>query len=75
MSLGALRILGLVMLRVSPQLWADDAAGSLPDGVKAVWDVTKAYHETTPIRERICLNGLYLDQPEECDDPYRFFCW
>jgi len=21
------------------------------------------------------LNGLYLDKPEEMDDPYRFFCW
>ena len=21
------------------------------------------------------LNGLYLDQPEEWDDPYRFFRW
>jgi hypothetical protein len=21
------------------------------------------------------LDGLYLDKPEEWDDPYRFFCW
>ena len=33
-----------------PKLWADDVAANLPDGVKAVWDVTKAYHETTPTR-------------------------
>jgi len=25
--------------------------------------------------ERRWLEGLYLDQPEEWDDPYRFFCW
>ena len=39
----------------------------------------------TPLLERICtpvrageqrwLEGLYLDQPEEWDDPYRFFRW
>jgi len=22
-----------------------------------------------------CLSGLYVDQPEEWDDPYRFFRW
>ena len=25
--------------------------------------------------EKRWLNGLYLDQPEEWDDPYRFFRW
>jgi hypothetical protein len=25
--------------------------------------------------ERRCLDGLYLDVPEEWDDPYRFFRW
>ena len=25
--------------------------------------------------ERRWLDGLYLDQPEEWDDPYRFFRW
>jgi hypothetical protein len=25
--------------------------------------------------EQRWLEGLYLDQPEEWDDPYRFFCW
>src|SRR4030095_15012437 len=41
------------------RLCADDIAASLPDGVKVVWDVNKAYHETGPTRERICLNGLW----------------
>ena len=35
----------------------------LPIGVTAVWDVNKAYHETTTTRERICINGLWKWQP------------
>ncbi|MBV9868934.1 MAG: hypothetical protein JO316_26610 [Abitibacteriaceae bacterium] len=31
--------------------------------MKAVWDVTSAFHETTPTRERICINGLWRWQP------------
>jgi len=38
---------------------------SLPAGVEAVWDVGKAYRETTPTRERICVNGLWRWQPAE----------
>jgi hypothetical protein len=30
---------------------------------------------TTPKPEKRWLEGLYLDQPEEMDDPYRFFRW
>ncbi|HKI71056.1 MAG TPA: glycoside hydrolase family 2 TIM barrel-domain containing protein, partial [Verrucomicrobiae bacterium] len=53
------------VISLRPQLRADDIAVDLPDGVKAVWDVTKAYHETTPTRERICLNGLWRLQPAD----------
>jgi hypothetical protein len=35
----------------------------LPDGVFAEWDLSKAYHETTFSRERICINGLWKWQP------------
>ena len=35
----------------------------LPAGVKAVWDLGKAYRETTPSREKICINGLWRWQP------------
>jgi hypothetical protein len=42
---------------------ADEFAVVLPAGVKAVWDAGKAYRETTPTRERICLNGLWRWQP------------
>jgi hypothetical protein len=36
---------------------------ALPPGVRAVWDVSKAWHETTPTRERISINGLWRWQP------------
>lgn len=35
----------------------------LPQGVKAVWNIEKAYRETTPTQESICLNGLWRWQP------------
>jgi len=38
---------------------------SLPEGVRAVWDISKAYRETTSTRERICINGLWRWQPAE----------
>lgn len=37
----------------------------LPAPVRAVWDTSKAYHETTATRERICINGLWRWQPAE----------
>jgi hypothetical protein len=39
------------------------SAVALPAGVKAVWDLSKAYHETTRTRERTCINGLWFWQP------------
>ena len=39
------------------------AVAALPSGVRAVWDLDKAYRETTPTRERICINGLWRWQP------------
>lgn len=35
----------------------------LPPGVKAVWDVGKAWRELTPTRERVSVNGLWRWQP------------
>ena len=35
----------------------------MPPGVKAVWDPAKAFRETTPTRERLCINGLWRWQP------------
>ena len=45
---------------------ADDA--SLPDGVRAVWDLKQAHREATPTRERISINGLWRWQPAEKAD-------
>ncbi|MCX7887061.1 MAG: hypothetical protein N3B01_07400 [Verrucomicrobiae bacterium] len=35
---------------------------------KAVWDFEKAFRETTPTRERVCLNGLWRWQPAKAAD-------
>ena len=35
----------------------------LPPGVTAVWDLSQAYREAIPTRERVCLNGLWRWQP------------
>ena len=35
----------------------------LPNDVQVVWDVDKAFRETTTTRERICINGLWRWQP------------
>ncbi len=52
------------MLAAAPQgRCAENEAVALPPGVRAVWAVDKAVHETTPTRERICLNGLWQWQP------------
>ena len=40
-----------------------ESSVELPKGVKAVWDLAKAYREATPTRERICINGLWRWQP------------
>jgi beta-galactosidase len=48
---------------------AEPKAVPLPDGVKAVWNLDKAHRDTTPTRERICLNGLWRWQPaKDVDD-------
>jgi hypothetical protein len=39
----------------------------LPAGVTAVWDMSKAWHEGTRTRERICINGLWRWQPAQPD--------
>jgi beta-galactosidase len=57
----------VVALTASRPLPADELATPLPAGVKAVWDLDKSYRETTPTRERICLNGLWRWQPASGD--------
>jgi len=50
---------------VVPGVSQDSAAVQLPDGVKAVWDLDKAYRRSTPTREWICINGLWRWQPAD----------
>src|SRR5258708_367151 len=64
----SLRLLGTFLLcraLVSFGICAEPEAAALPAGVAAVWDAGMAYRETTPTRERICLNGLWRWQPAE----------
>jgi beta-galactosidase len=41
----------------------EGATTVLPAGVKAVWDLDKAYRVATPTQERVCINGLWRWQP------------
>lgn len=52
-----------VMMVASVSVCQDQSAAPLPPGVKAAWDMSKAYRETTPTRQRICINGLWRWQP------------
>ena len=57
-------LLAALACGAAPQPAAQDtAAVRLPEGVKAVWDLGKAYRESTPTRERISINGLWRWQP------------
>lgn len=53
----------LALAALSPAFGADEFAVDLPGAVRAVWDPAKAYRETTPTFERLCLNGLWRWQP------------
>ncbi|HEV2211356.1 MAG TPA: hypothetical protein VG167_21535 [Verrucomicrobiae bacterium] len=46
-----------------PAAAQDQPAVALPAGVRAVWDTAKGFHESTPTRERLCINGLWRWQP------------
>jgi beta-galactosidase len=63
---GASLVVGLftTLSLAAGQQDADQASDvRLAAGVKAVWDLDKAYREKSPTRERICLNGLWRWQP------------
>ena len=54
------------VLLLAGLVWAARGEGAvLPADVKAVWDMDKAWRETTPTRERICINGLWRWQPAD----------
>ena len=60
----ALFVLGAPACAAAPQIAGRAAAGGeLPPGVKAVWDLAKAYRESMATRERLSINGLWRWQP------------
>ena len=60
----ALFVLGAPVCAAAPQIAGSaELGGDLPPGVKAVWDLEKAYRESTTTRERLCINGLWRWQP------------
>jgi hypothetical protein len=65
LTIKLLLAIGITTSGISCGSRADQVATALPLGVEFVWDLNKAFHETTPTRERICLNGLWRWQPAE----------
>lgn len=61
-------VVGLMLAGGMSRLYAgqaDPSSASLPQGVKAVWELGRAWHEETPTRQRICVNGLWRWQPAD----------
>ena len=48
---------------------AASADEALPNGIKAIWNLEKAFREKTETRERVCLNGLWRWQPAKGNLP------
>ena len=61
----AMAVILSMLAAITPGYGQPESAARLPEGVKAVWDISKAYRETTSTRERICLNGLWRWQPAD----------
>ncbi|MFC1714765.1 hypothetical protein ACFL6S_13950 [Candidatus Poribacteria bacterium] len=56
-------VLAFLTLSGTRSVCAAQSVTQLSGGVKAVWDINKAYREKTPTRERLCINGLWRWQP------------
>jgi hypothetical protein len=52
----------------APPVHADQEAVALPPGVKAEWNLNKAWTETAGSHPRVCINGLWRWQPAGVDD-------
>jgi hypothetical protein len=55
----------VAVLVVAVEVAAAGRDAPLPAGVKAVWDMDRAYREATPTSERISINGLWRWQPAD----------
>lgn len=62
-----IRIVGAVLWAVAVGATSDRARADapLPPGTQVVWDIDKAYRETTSTRQQICINGLWRWQPAD----------
>jgi len=57
-------ILGLLLcIQIAGFTYSASADVQLPNGIKAVWNLEKAFREKTATRERICMNGLWQWRP------------
>lgn len=56
-------LLGLLSASRTAVRSAEPSDPVLPRGVVAEWEMSRAWRESTPTRERICLNGLWRWQP------------
>ncbi len=52
-----------VLVAINCAFGQDNFSAALPEGVKAVWAFGKAHRQSTPTREKICINGLWRWQP------------
>lgn len=52
-------------LGIAQRICEAQSVAPLPEGVRAVWDIDKAYTEATSTCERVCINGLWQWQPAE----------
>ncbi|MGC9316522.1 MAG: hypothetical protein ACP5KN_00630, partial [Armatimonadota bacterium] len=59
----ALIATGCILAAMAAGACEAQAVATLPGRVEAVWDMSRAYRETTATRERICINGLWRWQP------------
>ncbi len=64
-ALGWIALLSFAIAQWSARFALAQAEVALPADVKAVWELSKAWKETTPSKERICINGLWRWQPAD----------
>jgi beta-galactosidase len=64
-AIGMWMVVLSVCLAAGTAAAAEGADAVLPTGVKAVWDMAKAYQESTPTRGEVCINGLWRFKPAD----------
>ncbi len=64
----SLRLAAFVSLACTASAAFAQLSAPLPNDVHVVWDLAKAYRESTPTQERICLNALWRWQPARALD-------